>query len=151
VKVKPLLSLATHQEIKGVIALSDKMRPESKSLIDGLKDLNIQSVMLTGDNSASARLIAKALGITEIKAELLPEDKAKAIKELIDEHGSVAMVGDGVNDAPALALSNVGISISSLGSDTALEAASIVILNDRLDIIPFLVQLGQKNHPYDKA
>jgi len=127
-----------------VIALSDKMRPESKSLIDGLKDLNIQSVMLTGDNSASARLIAKALGITEIKAELLPEDKAKAIKELIDEHGSVAMVGDGVNDAPALALSNVGISISSLGSDTALEAASIVILNDRLDIIPFLVQLGQK-------
>jgi len=71
------------------------MRPESKSLIDGLKDLNIQSVMLTGDNSASARLIAKALGITEIKAELLPEDKAKAIKELIDEHGSVAMVGDG--------------------------------------------------------
>jgi len=87
------------------------MRPESKSLIDGLKDLNIQSVMLTGDNSASARLIAKALGITEIKAELLPEDKAKAIKELIDEHGSVAMVGDGVNDAPALALSNVGISI----------------------------------------
>jgi len=141
---KTAIVIATHQEIKGVIALSDKMRPESKSLIDGLKDLNIQSVMLTGDNSASARLIAKALGITEIKAELLPEDKAKAIKELIDEHGSVAMVGDGVNDAPALALSNVGISISSLGSDTALEAASIVILNDRLDIIPFLVQLGQK-------
>lgn len=141
---KTAIIVATHQEIKGVIALSDKMRPESKKLIDGLKALNIKAIMLTGDNSAAAHLIGRELGITEIKAELLPEDKAAVIKQLLNEYGSVGMVGDGVNDAPALALSNVGISISSLGSDTALEAASIVILNDRLDIIPFLVKLGKK-------
>lgn len=141
---KTAIIIATHQEIKGVIALSDKVRAESKNLVSGLKALNIKPVMLTGDNFASARLVAKALGITEIKAELLPEDKAMAIKQLVNDYGAVAMVGDGVNDAPALALSNVGISISSLGSDTALEAASIVILNNRLDIIPFLVQLGKK-------
>ncbi len=141
---KTAIIIATHQEIKGVIALSDKMRPESKKLIDGLNELGIKAIMLTGDNSAAARLVAKELGITEFKAELLPEDKAAVIQQLLDEYGSVGMVGDGVNDAPALALSNVGISISSLGSDTALEAASIVILNDRLDIIPFLVKLGKK-------
>lgn len=141
---KTAIVIATHQEIKGVIALSDKMRPESKKLIDGLNELGIKAIMLTGDNSAAARLIANELGITEFKAELLPEDKATIIKQLLDKYGSVGMVGDGVNDAPALALSNVGISISSLGSDTALEAASIVILNDRLDIIPFLVKLGKK-------
>lgn len=141
---KTAIVVATHQEVKGVIALSDQVRSESKGLIEGLELLNIKPVMLTGDNLSSAELVAKELGITDIKAELLPEDKAKAIQELLLEYDSVAMLGDGVNDAPALALSNVGISISSLGSDTALEAASIIILNDRLDVIPFLVQLGRK-------
>lgn len=141
---KTAIVIATNQEIEGIIALSDKMRPESKKLIEGLNELNIKPVMLTGDNASSARLIAEELGITEYKAELLPEDKAKIINQLLNEYGSVGMVGDGVNDAPALALSNVGISMSSLGSDTALEASSIIILNDRLDIIPFLVQLGKK-------
>lgn len=140
---KTTIVIATHEQLKGIIALSDKIRPESKNLIDGLKALNIQPIMLTGDHLAPARLIGQLIGITEIKASLLPEDKAKAIKELLNKYGTVAMVGDGVNDAPALALSNVGISISSLGSDTAIEAASIVILNDRLDIIPFLVRLGR--------
>ena len=100
--------------------------------------------MLTGDNEAAAQFVAYELGIDDIRADLLPEDKASAIQELVNQYKSVAMVGDGVNDAPALALSTVGISISSLGSDTALEAASIIILNDRLDVIPFLVRLGRK-------
>lgn len=141
---KTSLVIATHQEVEGIIALTDEIRPESKALIAGLKKLGIRPVMLTGDHLASAQFVAQEVGITEIKADLLPEDKASIIKELVNQHKSVAMVGDGVNDAPALALSNVGISIGSLGSDTALEAASIVILNDRLDIIPFLVRLGRK-------
>ena len=141
---KTSLVIATHQEVEGIIALTDEIRPESKALIAGLKKLGIRPIMLTGDHLASAQFVAQQIGITEIKADLLPEDKAAAIKELVNQHKSVAMVGDGVNDAPAFALSNVGITIGSLGSDTALEAASIVILNDRLDIIPFLVRLGRK-------
>lgn len=141
---KTSIVVSTHQEVEGVIALTDKIRPESKALIADLKTLGIKPLMLTGDHVTSAQFVAQELGIDEIKADLLPEDKATAIKELVNQYKSVAMVGDGVNDAPALALSNVGISISSLGSDTALEAASIIILNDRLDVIPFLVRLGRK-------
>lgn len=141
---KTSIVISTHQEVEGVIALTDKIRPESKALIAGLKKLGIKPLMLTGDHLASAQFVAQEVGIDEIRADLLPEDKAFAIKELVNQYKSVAMVGDGVNDAPALALSNVGITIGSLGSDTALEAASIVILNDRLDVIPFLVRLGRK-------
>lgn len=141
---KTSIVVSTHQEVEGVIALTDKIRPESKALIADLKTLGIKPLMLTGDHVTSAQFVAQELGIDEIKADLLPEDKAAAIQELVNQYKSVAMVGDGVNDAPALALSNVGISISSLGSDTALEAASIIILNDRLDVIPFLVRLGRK-------
>ena len=141
---KTSIVVSTHQEVEGVIALTDKIRPESKVLIADLKTLGINPLMLTGDNEAAAQFVAYELGIDDIRADLLPEDKATAIKELVNQYKSVAMVGDGVNDAPALALSTVGISISSLGSDTALEAASIIILNDRLDVIPFLVRLGRK-------
>jgi Cd2+/Zn2+-exporting ATPase len=141
---KTTIVIATHKEIKGIIALSDKIRTESKQLIEGLNDLNIKVVMLTGDNSSAGHFVARELGIEDVKADLLPEDKAAIMEQLLNEYGKVGMVGDGVNDAPALALSNVGISISSLGSDTALEAASIIILNDRLDIILFLVKLGRK-------
>ncbi len=141
---KTSVVIATHQEVEGIIALTDEMRPESLSLIKGLKALGIIPVMLTGDHLSPATVIAQQLGITEVYAELLPDDKAKKVQELIQKYRVVAMVGDGVNDAPALALSNVGITIGSLGSDTAIEAASIVILHDRLDSIPFLVKLGRK-------
>jgi Cd2+/Zn2+-exporting ATPase len=136
--------ISTHKEIEGVIALTDEIRPESKTLIDGLVELNIKPIMLTGDHLYSAEVVAKELGITEVHADLLPEDKAERIQSLLHEYQMVAMVGDGINDAPALVLSTVGISLGSLGSDTAIEAASIVILHDRLDIIPFLVRLGRK-------
>ena len=137
--------IATHKEIEGVIALTDEIRPESKLLIEELKKMHIMPVMLTGDHHFPAMLVAEQVGIAEVRAELLPEDKAKCIQELVEKYKIVAMVGDGVNDAPALALSNVGITIGSLGSDTAIEAASIVILSDRLDIIPYLVKLGRKS------
>jgi Zn2+/Cd2+-exporting ATPase len=141
---KTSIVIATHQKVEGIIAFSDKVRPESKQLIKGLKLLNIKPVMLTGDHSVPAGVIARELGIAEVRAELLPEDKANSIQELLNKYKFVAMVGDGVNDAPALALSSVGIAIGSLGSDTALEAASIVILNDRLDSLPFLIRLGKR-------
>jgi Zn2+/Cd2+-exporting ATPase len=141
---KTAVIIATHQEIEGVIALTDELRPESYSLIQGLQKLGIKPILLTGDHDAPARVVADQLGIQEVKSELLPEDKASMIRRLVNQYQTVAMVGDGVNDAPALALSNVGISMGSLGSDTAIEAASIVVLNDRLDVIPFLVRLGKK-------
>jgi len=141
---KTAVIIATHREVEGVIALTDEIRPESRHLIDGLKKLGIRPILLTGDHYSPAKMVAKQLGIQEVKAELLPEDKASIIQQLVKEYQTVAMVGDGVNDAPALALSNVGITIGGLGSDTAIEAASIVILNDRLDVIPFLIKLGRK-------
>ncbi len=141
---KTAVVIATHRQVEGVIALTDEIRPESLQLIQGLKTLGIQPILLTGDHHAPAQIVARELGIKEVKAELLPEDKAAMIRELLTKYQTVAMVGDGVNDAPALALSNVGITIGSLGSDTAIEAASIVILSDRLDVIPFLIKLGRK-------
>lgn len=100
--------------------------------------------MMTGDNRAPAETVAKEVGIREVKAEMLPEDKAEGIKELLARYGATAMVGDGVNDAPALALSSVGVAMGAAGSDTAIEAASIAILNDRLELIPYLVRLGRR-------
>lgn len=136
--------IATHHAVEGVIALTDEIRPESLPLIQALQRLGIIPILLTGDHTYSALSVAHQLGIKEVNAEMLPEDKARVIQQLVKKYQVIAMVGDGINDAPALASSNVGITIGSLGSDTAIEAASIVILNDRLDIIPFLIHLGKK-------
>lgn len=136
--------IATHHEIEGVIALTDEIRPDSLPLIQELQKLHILPILLTGDHLFSAEAIANQLGIHEFKAELLPEDKANMIQKLVKKYQVVGMVGDGVNDAPALALANVGITMSSIGSDTAIEAAPIVILNQQLNKIPFLIRLGKK-------
>ena len=141
---KTVILICTHKEVEGVIGLLDEVRPESKQVILNIKSLGIIPVMLTGDNPTSAQAIAKMVGIADVKSSLLPEDKAKEIQTLLDKYKSVAMVGDGINDAPALALSSVGITMSELGSDTAIEAASIVILSDYLNRIPFLIKLGRK-------
>jgi len=141
---KTVIVVSTHKEVEGIIGLEDKVRSDSKELVSKLRSMGITSIMLTGDHANAAEAVAKSIGIDQVKADLLPEDKSKAISELVKQYGIVAMFGDGINDAPALALSNVGISMSSLGSDTALEAASIILLNDRLSLIPFLIQLGQK-------
>lgn len=141
---KTAILICTHKEVEGVIGLLDEVRPESRQVILNIKSLGIIPVMLTGDNSTSAQAIAKMVDITDVKSGLLPEDKAKEIQNLLDRYKSVAMVGDGINDAPALALSSVGITMSELGSDTAIEAASIVILSDYLNRIPFLIKLGRK-------
>lgn len=141
---KTVIVICTHKAVEGVIGLQDKIRPESVQMLDEIKKLGITPVMLTGDHEASALAVAQKIGIEKVRSNLLPEDKAKTIRELVSKYGAVAMVGDGINDAPALALSNVGITMSELGSDTAIGAASIVILNEHLKHLPFLVRLGRE-------
>ena len=141
---KTSIVISNQSGVEGIIALTDELKPESKQAVADLQGLGITTVMLTGDNHAPAKAVAKEVGITEVRAEMLPEHKADAIRELLEKYGPTAMVGDGVNDAPALALSSVGVAMGAAGSDTAIEAASIAILNDRLELIPYLVRLGRK-------
>jgi len=141
---KTSIVISSNNSVEGVIALTDEIKAESRAVVAELKSLGVVTVMLTGDNHAPAEAVAREVGITEVKAEMLPEHKADAVRELLEKYGGVAMVGDGVNDAPALALSSVGIAMGAAGSDTAIEAASIAILNDRLELIPYLIRLGRK-------
>lgn len=141
---KTAIIVSTHKEVEGIIGLQDEIRPESSQVIQSIKNEGIHPVMVTGDQAISALAVARQIGIEEVKSNQLPEDKAKTIQELLAKYGIVAMFGDGINDAPALALSSVGISMGGLGSDTAIEAASIVILQDHLKSLPFLIKLGKK-------
>ncbi|MCL5795675.1 MAG: cation-translocating P-type ATPase [Patescibacteria group bacterium] len=140
---KTALILGNKDHIEGVIAIEDKIRSESKSLIDYLKRINIVPVILTGDNKPTAAYVGEKLGIEKIKAALLPEDKANKIEGLKKEYGLVAMVGDGVNDAPALAGATVGIAMGSIGSDAAIENADIAIMDDKIGKIPYLISLSR--------
>ncbi len=128
----------------GLIALADQLRPESKAVIASLKQQGVLTVMLTGDNERVANAIGKEVGIDRIHADLLPSDKAQIIEQLQREVGSVAMIGDGVNDAPALAVANIGIAMGVAGSDVALETADIVLMGDRLPLIDYAFQLSRK-------
>ncbi len=139
-----VIIVSTHQEVEGLIALSDELRPESKAFIQELKELDVVPWMLTGDHELPAKKAAQELGIQEVHAGLLPQEKSEQVQLMLNRYGSVGMVGDGINDAPALALSSVGITMSNLGSDTAIEASSIVILNDNLQLIPRIIRLGRK-------
>ena len=141
---KTSIVISSNDGVEGVIALTDELKAEAKQTVTDLTNLGVETVMLTGDNHAPAEAVAREVGIREVKAEMLPENKADAIRDLLERYGTVAMVGDGVNDAPALALSSVGIAMGAAGSDTAIEAASIAILNDRLELIPYLIRLGRK-------
>lgn len=130
--------------VAGVIGLMDEIKPDSAEALKELQQLGITLIMLTGDNERTAMHVAKTVGINEVFGGLLPENKSDKIKELLVIHQYVAMVGDGINDAPALALSNVGIAMGAAGSDTAIETADIALMNDKLSLIPFLVRLGKK-------
>lgn len=133
------------QEYLGIISVMDVARPEAKATLAVLKKLGIKRmIMLTGDNQKVANAIAKDLGITDPMGSLLPEDKVAAIEKLRNEEGSVAMVGDGVNDAPAMAKSTVGIAMGAAGSDVALETADIALMADKLDNLPFAIGLSRK-------
>lgn len=128
----------------GLIAVADAIRPEAKAIVERLHSLGIEVAMLTGDNERVARNIAGQLGIKRVHAELMPEDKVTAIKAIEREVGAAAMVGDGVNDAPALATAAVGIAMGAAGTDVAMETADLVLMGDRLELIPFAIDLSKK-------
>ncbi len=140
-------SMIVHQddEYLGIISVMDIARPEAITTLTNLKKIGIKRmIMLTGDNQKVADAIANKIGITDPMGNLLPEDKVKAIEQLIQQEGSVAMVGDGVNDAPAMAKSTVGIAMGAAGSDVALETADIALMADKLDNLPFAIGLSRK-------
>jgi len=133
-------------ELLGIIAIADTPRPNAAKTIKRLKQLGIeQIVMLTGDNQRTANSIAQQLGIDQVYAELLPEDKVSVIKYLQKQYQNVAMVGDGINDAPSLAQASVGIAMGAAGSDVALETADIVLMADRLENLEQAINLGRRS------
>ena len=137
--------LGDDERILGVIALADGLRENSRASVKNLKESGIQHiVMLTGDNENTARAIASQAGIDDFRADLLPEDKVAVIGELLAEYGKVAMVGDGINDAPAMALSTVGIAMGTAGTDTALETADIALMADDLTKLSFAIRLSRR-------
>jgi Zn2+/Cd2+-exporting ATPase len=131
--------------ILGVIGIADSVRPVARLVIEQLHELGVEkTILLTGDNERSAAAIAQQTGITDYRAGLLPEDKLRIIEDLRREHGSVAMVGDGVNDAPALATADIGVAMGGAGSDVALETSDIVLMADDLTKLPYAVELSRK-------
>jgi Cd2+/Zn2+-exporting ATPase len=130
--------------VAGIIGLMDEIKPDSEAALKELEALNIEPVMLTGDSEKAANYVAHQVGIEKIFGNMLPENKAEKIKELLQQYGKVAMVGDGINDAPALAQSTVGIAMGAAGSDTAIETANIALMNDKLSLIAFLIRLSKK-------
>ena len=136
--------VAHGEQAVGIIAVADRPRETGRDALEMLRRQGIDSlVMLTGDNEATAQAIARELGVDEFRAELLPEDKVAAIDELRRRFGSVAMVGDGVNDAPALASADVGIAMGAAGSDAALETADVALMADELLKIPYAFRLSR--------
>ena len=142
---KTVMIIGTEQNILGIIAVADEVREISKEVIQKLNQLGIKkTIMLTGDNKGTADAIGAHVGVSDIQSELLPQDKLDYMKQLRSEFGKVAMVGDGVNDAPALAASTVGIAMGGAGTDTALETADVALMGDDLRKLPFTVKLSRK-------
>jgi len=140
---KTVVLVGTEDELTGVIAIADEVRPDAQAAIEGLHDAGVEPlIMLTGDNEGTAKAITEQVGVDEYRAELLPEDKVTAVEELVEEYGTVAMVGDGINDAPAMATASVGITMGAAGTDTALETADIALMADDLSKLPYLCKLS---------
>ncbi|MFK4942474.1 heavy metal translocating P-type ATPase [Lactococcus petauri] len=142
---KTAMYFGTDEQILGVIAVADEVRDSSAAVISELHKLSIEhTIMLTGDNTKTAESIGKQLGMTEIKGDLMPQEKLDSIKALRTTYNKVAMVGDGINDAPALAASTVGIAMGGAGTDTALETADVALMGDDLQKLPFIVRLSRQ-------
>lgn len=142
---KTAMYFGTDEQILGVIAVADEVRDSSADVISELHKLSIEhTIMLTGDNTKTAESIGRQLGVTEIKGDLMPQEKLDSIKALRTTYNKVAMVGDGINDAPALAASTVGIAMGGAGTDTALETADVALMGDDLQKLPFIVRLSRQ-------
>lgn len=138
---KTVILVTSEDELEGVIAVADEIRPSAEKVIKELNSKGIKTVMLTGDNENTAKTIARKIGIINYRANLLPQEKVEILQQLSQDIGAVAMVGDGVNDAPALAAADVGIAMGVAGTDTALKTADIALMKDDLTKLPYLLNL----------
>lgn len=136
---RTVIAVGNDRHVCGLLAVTDRLRPNAAEVVHELRATGIAHVvMLTGDNATTAAAIAREAGIEEVHAELLPEDKVSAVERLVDHYGSVAMIGDGVNDAPAMARATYGVAMGAAGSDAAIETADIALMTDDLDRLPWL-------------
>jgi Cd2+/Zn2+-exporting ATPase len=138
--------LATASGVVALFAVADTIKPSSAAAIDELKAMGITPVMLTGDNQTTAEAIGREAGLTDIRGNLLPEDKLAAIQAMQKQYGATAMTGDGINDAPALAQADIGVAMGAAGTDIAMEAADVVVMNDDLRRIAETVRLSRRTH-----
>ena len=143
---KTVTLFATEESVLALFAVADRIKPTSAAAISELKAMGITPVMLTGDNQQTALSIAGEAGIEDARGDLLPEDKLQAVDALRRGYGNTAMTGDGINDGPALAKADIGVAMGAAGTDTAMEAADIVIMNDDLRNIPLTIRLSQRTH-----
>ncbi|MBE6485643.1 MAG: cation-translocating P-type ATPase [Methanosphaera stadtmanae] len=141
---KTVIYVGNKDNVIGIITVKDKLRDEAKEVISSLNNMGVQTVMLTGDNKIAAKSVADKLGIKYVYSELMPEDKLNILDTIRNKFGDTAMVGDGINDAPALARSNVGIAMGAVGSDVAIETADIALMQDDLTKLPYLFSLSHK-------
>ena len=142
---RSVVVIGNEEHVCGFIALADELRPTTRDALQSLRELGIEHlVMLTGDNAPTAEAIAQRAGIDEVRAELLPQDKIAAVEELVDRYKAVAMIGDGVNDAPALARATIGIAMGAAGADAAIETADIALMTDDLSRQPWLIQHSRR-------
>ena len=141
---KTLIFVGNAQKVLGIITVSDKIRDNASEVIADLKNQGVQTFMLTGDNKQAAKSVASEIGIDYVYSNLLPEDKLNILDTIRNKFGNVAMVGDGINDAPALARSNIGIAMGAAGSDVAIETADIALMQDDISKLPYLFALSRK-------
>ncbi len=141
---KTVIFIGNKENLIGIVTVKDKLRDEAKDVISNLNKMGVQTVMLTGDNKVAANSVAEKLGIKYVYSELMPEDKLNLLDTIRNKFGDTAMVGDGINDAPALARANVGIAMGAVGSDVAIETADIALMQDDLTKLPYLFSLSHK-------
>ncbi len=128
----------------GVIAVADQLRPEATDVVAALRGRGVAVAMLTGDNPAAAQAIGEQIGVNRVHAGLMPADKVTVVKALQADYGPTAMIGDGVNDAPALAMADIGVAMGAAGTDVALETADVVLMGDKLQLIPYAIDMSKK-------
>jgi Cd2+/Zn2+-exporting ATPase len=140
-----VIVIGNEEHVCGFIAVSDRIRNGAKAAIDSMRSAGIEHViMLTGDNRGTAQAVSKEVGVDETRAELLPEDKVTEVENLVKRYGQVAMIGDGVNDAPAMARASVGIAMGAVGTDAAIETADIALMSDDLSKVSWLIEHSRR-------
>ena len=141
---KTLIFVGNAESVLGIITVSDKIRNNASQVIGDLKEKGVQTIMLTGDNKVAAKSVASEIGIDYVYSNLMPEDKLNILDTIRNKFGDVAMVGDGINDAPALARANIGIAMGAAGSDVAIETADVALMQDDISKLPYLFALSHK-------